>query len=335
MRILFGVNGEGMGHAMRSKAILDELIKNHEIKVVAGGRACVFLGKSFDVSRIGYLRIIYRNNSASYFLTFFRNMLLFPFIVFYNLRLIKIMFKFKPETVITDFEPFTCYLALIFGKKLISIDNQHITNTKIELREIIEKLIVKIFIPKANYYLVTTFFYPPVIKKNTYLFPPINRKEILKAKPKEENFILVYQTSKSNKKLVSILKTINHRFIISGFDKKGIEGNITFRKPDEKQFIKDLKNCKAVITNGGFTLVGEALYLGKPILSLPVKRQFEQKLNAYYLDKLGYGKYCKETTKEDIWEFISNIERYKKNLMKYKREDNSRIIKKIKEIIRQ
>ena len=34
MRILYGVVGEGMGHAMRSGVILDHLTKNHEVQVV-------------------------------------------------------------------------------------------------------------------------------------------------------------------------------------------------------------------------------------------------------------------------------------------------------------
>jgi len=39
MRILYGVVGEGMGHAMRSRVILDELVKEHQVQVVVSGRA--------------------------------------------------------------------------------------------------------------------------------------------------------------------------------------------------------------------------------------------------------------------------------------------------------
>ena len=44
MRILYGVVGEGMGHATRSLVILGHLLeKEHEIKVVVSGRAHAFL----------------------------------------------------------------------------------------------------------------------------------------------------------------------------------------------------------------------------------------------------------------------------------------------------
>ena len=34
MRILYGVVGEGMGHATRSRVLLEELTKEHEVHIV-------------------------------------------------------------------------------------------------------------------------------------------------------------------------------------------------------------------------------------------------------------------------------------------------------------
>ncbi len=333
MRILYSIAGEGMGHAARSKPIIEELQKSHKIKVTAGGRAYSFLKKRFNTSRIGFFRIIYRKNKVSYFLTYFNTILKFPFILLYNLKLIPIILKFKPDLIITDFEPFACYFSLIFNKKCINIDNQHIINTKLKKNLLFEKLIVKLIIPKANYYLVTTFFYPQIIKKNTFLFPPINSKEIIKAPSKEGNHILVYQTSKSNKKLLPTLTSINQNFIVYGFNKDKQIKNVKFKKFNQKEFVKDLANCKAVITNGGFTLIGEALHLKKPILSIPIKKQFEQKTNAVYLKKAGYGTYCQETNKKNIERFLSNLNKYKDNLKNYKKQDNSKLFKKLKQLL--
>ena len=260
-------------HAIRSKAILTELVKKHDVKVVAGGRAAAFLSKFFDVSKIGFFRILYRNNAVSNSLTFFHNLLKFPFVWLYNLKVIWIMFKFKPEVVITDFEPFSCYAALLFGKKCISVDNQHIINCKLKAKwsfdRFVSWLIIKSITLKADYYLVTTFFYPPVKKKRTYLFPPINREGIINAKPKKGNHILVYQTSESNKRLVPVLKNIKDKFIVYGLNKDKNLGNVTLRKFSENGFINDLTNAKGVICNGGFTTLGESLYLMKPVLSIP------------------------------------------------------------------
>jgi hypothetical protein len=47
-----------------------------------------------------------------------------------------------------------------------------------------------------------------------------------------------------------------------------------------------------VICGGGHTLISEALYLGKPVLSFPIRFAGEQEVNAAYLDRLGYGMGC-------------------------------------------
>ena len=45
MRILYGVVGEGMGHAIRSRVVLDELVQRHDVQVVVSGRAHDYLAK--------------------------------------------------------------------------------------------------------------------------------------------------------------------------------------------------------------------------------------------------------------------------------------------------
>jgi len=47
MNILYGVPGEGMGHATRSKVVIDFLLKEHNVQVVSSARAYQFLLKSF------------------------------------------------------------------------------------------------------------------------------------------------------------------------------------------------------------------------------------------------------------------------------------------------
>ena len=73
MRILYGVVGEGMGHAMRSGVILDHLTKNHEVQVVVSGRAHDYLVKRaserLSVRKIWGLSIVYEDNEVQNFRT--------------------------------------------------------------------------------------------------------------------------------------------------------------------------------------------------------------------------------------------------------------------------
>ena len=48
MNILYGVVGEGMGHATRSKVILDHLYPQHRILIVASGKAHDYLTRFYS-----------------------------------------------------------------------------------------------------------------------------------------------------------------------------------------------------------------------------------------------------------------------------------------------
>ena len=69
MKILYGIVGEGMGHATRSKVTLDELCaQGHEISIVVSGRAHAFIARQFadrpnvTIEEIHGLTLDYDNN---------------------------------------------------------------------------------------------------------------------------------------------------------------------------------------------------------------------------------------------------------------------------------
>ena len=343
-KILYGIAGEGMGHAVRSKVIIEHLLKKHNLIIVSSRKPYEFLSRHFDnVYDIHGLHLSYKNNKVQSLKTFFQNAYKLPKGSYYTFKkLMRVIKNFKPDVVISDFEPFTSLISNFFNVSLISVNNNHMmANCKLKIPKryykdyLAAKLVIKSFITRADYYLIHTFFYPKIKKKNTFLFPPILRDEILEAKVKNKEHILVYQTSKTNKKLKKILKNINQKFIIYGFDIDKEEENLIFKKFSEKEFIKDLTACKALITNGGFCSITESVHLGKPVLSVPIKKHFEQILNAIFVDKLGYGEFHRKLKVDKIKDFISNIDIYKENLKKYKREDNSRILEKLDIILNQ
>ena len=69
-RILYGLCGEGLGHASRSRILIHHLKKHHEVFVVAGGKAYGFLSKEFDtIEDIVSARFIYKNNKVRLLIT--------------------------------------------------------------------------------------------------------------------------------------------------------------------------------------------------------------------------------------------------------------------------
>ncbi len=331
--IFYGVCGEGNGHATRAKIIIDELKKNHRVSIFSYGKGYASLKRHFPVRRIHGFRLYYINNTLSSFLTAVLNILKFPLMVLFSFRYISAFLFEKPAVVITDFEPFILYWAKIFCVPCVSIDNQHsITNTQIDeingtLVGMHARTVLCSFFPYPTETMITTFFYPLVIKKRTTLVPPLIRPAILNATPVRGKHILVYQTSPSYKKLPSVLKKLPQEFIVYGYGegaKERKEKNLLFRKFNEEQYIVDLRTADAVIINGGFMVLSEALYLQKPIFAVPIKRQFEQIVNGHYLNKLGYGRAVKEIMVENFTQFLEKKEQYRKNIKRINWDKNKK-----------
>lgn len=339
-RIIYSVCGEGMGHAIRAKVILHHLTKKHEVHIFASDRAYTYLSQHFDnVYEIGGFNTVYEDNEVQNTKTFIKGMKDLPGDLKKSLRLMYSVAKaVKPQVIISDFEFYSNLLSKILRLPLISLDNMHVlTQAELDVpsefrtERIAAEGVVRSFIQLPAVYLITSYFYPPLKnpEKSKY-FPPVLREEIMNLKPYKGDHVLVYQTSDSNWKLLEILKKFDDEFIVYGFHQEGRDENLRFKKFNEDEFFQDLAQARAVITNGGFTLISEALYLGKPVLSVPVKKQFEQILNAIYLERLGYGEFHQDLEEEDIANFLSNLEKYRKNIdLTFKHDNNQSILEEL------
>ncbi len=338
--ILYGVNGEGSGHSTRAKEVISHLqAKGHTVHVVSFDRGLRNLSESFEVTEIYGFRLAYVNNRMRYKRTVAKNLVSAPKAARSLARLMRLAEAWKIELVITDFEPLTCHVGRRKHLPVIAIDNQHcLTNTKAETPRhhrrdaAAVKLITRLMTPRADAYLVLSFFPAPIRKRKTFVFPPIVRSEILQKKPSDGDSILVYVTSPSPD-LDKLLKSVRCQFVAYGFGRDGEDGNVIFKKPSLDGFMEDLARCKAVVANSGFSLVSEALYFGKPYLAVPVKNQFEQIYNAHHLDKMGYGAYWPELNKERLESFLFNVPVFRENLVGYQRQGNKALLEKLDSLI--
>jgi uncharacterized protein (TIGR00661 family) len=338
--ILYGVNGEGSGHSTRAKEVITHLRqRGHNLHVVSFDRGLRNLRESFPVEEIFGLQLAYVNNRVRYKRTVASNLMKAPRAARSLKQLSRLVDEQGIDVVVTDFEPLTCHTGHRKGLPVIAIDNQHaLTNTRLSLPRGYQRdaaavrLLTRIMTPRADAYLVLSFFPAPIKRKNTFLFPPIVRREVLSTIPQTGDYALVYVTSPA-KELAALLRQVRCKFIAYGFGAEGQEGNITFKKPSMDGFLRDLAGARAVIANAGFSLVSEALHLGKPYLAIPVRNQFEQTLNAYYVDKLGYGAWWKELSREKIDSFLFNLPVYTENLQSYPRAGNGALLAKMDELI--
>jgi len=338
--ILYGVNGEGAGHSTRAKEVLTHLREQgHILHVASFDRGLRNLSDNFEVTEIFGFHFAYVNNRVRYKRTLAKNLMTMPRAA-RSVRLLKdLITNRKIDLVITDFEPLTCHVGHSRDLPVISIDNQHcLTNAAISYPRqyrrdaAAAKLVTRLMTPHADAYLVISFFEAPVKKRNTFLFPPILREVILNTVPTQQEHVLVYVTSPAPM-LSKTLSTVREKFIAYGFDREGKDGNILYKKPSLDEFLRDLTGAKAIVANSGFSLVTEALHLGKPYLAVPVEHQFEQIFNAYWLQKTGYGAYWEDLNKERVESFLYNLPLYGEKLADYPRQGNGVLLAKLDQLI--
>jgi|HubBroStandDraft_2_1064218.scaffolds.fasta_scaffold46945_3 uncharacterized protein (TIGR00661 family) len=345
MKILYGVNGEGMGHAMRAAVVGNFLeSRGHDLQFVSSsGRALKFLesrwpGKVISCVGLGINMAV--GNSVSPLATFLGNAakqyLASPWLHLATAAQVRI-----PDVVISDFDYWSARYAGLLGKPLIAIDNIHFLSKCAHPKEFILNdrqaaalmyPVVSSAVPKADRYLVTTFASAPILKSNASLHLPIIRQEIQREVSFLGNHVVSYFNDKADHRSLlgafAALPGVEFRcYGLGGVYEKRQSGNITVLPMSEEGFIGDLASCKACIGGAGFTLVSEAIFLKKPMLAVPFGGHFEQILNANYLEKLGYGERGRGAlSAEQVAGFLSRAPAYQENLAGFQHDGNAELL---------
>ncbi|NOZ80869.1 MAG: hypothetical protein GXP63_04300 [DPANN group archaeon] len=325
-RIWYSVCGEGRGHAIRSEAVIRHLLKKHEVLITSYGNAKDVLSSHFGDRVHPIEGPSWIHGQGKIFLV--QSGLVYLFNIPRLLRRVKEQLLptirlFGPDLLISDFESTAEHLANHLGLPTIAIDNIQAMD-KCRLPGQVpppwfHNLALRLLHPKADHYFILDYAgAEPKEPGITTMIPPILREDIVSMKGKTRNrgFVLVYQTAFTDDTLFPVLNQIDRQFHIHGTAKKGREGNLLFRGFDEQAFFEDLKDCEYIITNGGFGLLSEAIFLKKPVFSMLIHEYYEQEYNAAAMKKKGYGNYTRRLTQEDLLNFEQNLEKYRKNLKK-------------------
>lgn len=348
MRILYGLPSEGMGHATRSKVIIEHLMQSHDVYIVTSNQAYTFMQQYFpnNVIQIEGFHLAYTQNRVSIHQTVLQTLRKAPYQIKKNIKqYLQYVHQLKIDCVISDFESFSWMYAKLHRKPLISIDNmQIIDRAHIQIpipRSVlasfyVAKQIIKAKVPGAQQYLITSFFYPEIRLPHTQYISPIIRPEIVAAKPSWSNHMVVYQRVLSLSQLLPILQAIpDQLFYVYGISEHGTYANVVCKPFSNEGFIADLVSAKGIITQGGFSLLSEAVYLQKPVLSMPIPKQFEQWYNAQNIQSLGYGMATTILDLNTIQKFIAAIPQLQKNLAGYSQHGNQQALATIDRVIRQ
>ncbi len=341
-RIVYGVSGEGSGHSSRARVVLEHLIDaGHQVKVVTYDRGVRNLEPDFDIFETVGLHIASANNRVAPLKTLLSNLGRLPQ-GHKKLELLRrdIFKAFRPQVVMTDFEPMCAYLAHHYDLPLITIDNQHRlrymqydTPAPLKNDRRLTVQIIRAMVPKPDISLVTTFYFGELKNSRTFLFPPLLRSKVQRLKPSQNDTILVYLTSGFETFIKMLMRFSREHFIVYGQGDQGSNGNLTFKAPSTDGFLQDLAGCKAVMATAGFTLITESMHLKKPYLALPMSGQFEQAINAVFLEKLKCGVNLFRPTEAGIGDFLYRLPEMHDALSDQQKFDNRPLLNKVDELL--
>ncbi len=203
MRILYGVNGEGMGHATRSRVVIDSLLERHDVRVVSSGNAYGFLSETLPhVDEIFGPKFAMEEGQIRRWATVVENLRSLGHELPKTVReWVARTKEWRPEVVITDFEPLSAAYSRYSRTPLVAVDNINMLDRCHHDEEIvggeredflIAKAVTHSMVPGAVEYVVTTFFEPPIARACTTLVPPIVRPEIEAATSEHGDHLVVY-----------------------------------------------------------------------------------------------------------------------------------------------
>ena len=337
MRILYGAVGEGLGHATRSRVVAEHLIaQGHEVKMAASGRALPYLREHLpDVEEIWGLSFVLEHGEVKAWKTFAANVRGAVRGVPDDWRRGAALARtFAPELVLTDFDGFTYLYAKVHRLPVISVGNiQMVDRCKHDAgilrgvrRDYLEaRAFVGRKLPRADRFLITTFFHPPIRKQRTTLVPSILRPEILAARPESGTHLVVY--GRIGETATAALRASGVPCRVYGA-RDGLtadeeDGNLRYRPFSNEQFVDDLSACRGVVASAGFSLMSEVVYLRKPMLALPLAGQFEQEMNARYLERLGYGAAATALDEPALERFLDGESAHAEALADYEQDGNA------------
>lgn len=293
-RILYGVHGTGHGHAIRALAVA-RLFPEHEFLFVSHGDGLALLGREHRVYECANPETIVAAHRVAPLATLAR-LARFASERKDLLRGVReALGEFRPDVAIADYEHFVPLAAREAGVPSLSLDHQHViplcrgqvpwfrrpdyVATIWALRGLFSA---------TDASLVTSFFEPPE-RSRVRVLPPLLRPEVLRREASEGGHVLAYQGYPSFAGFVPFLKTLGHPVVAYGVGPAGRDGNVEVKVASEEGFLDDLASCRYVVCGGGHSLIAEALYYGKPVMSFPIRHAIEQYLNAWNVQHLGYG----------------------------------------------
>lgn len=338
-KILIGICGIGNGHINRQLCVIEELLKDENVKLVVATskEKKKFIEKQdsrIKVFEVDIPWITCNKNGVDYkdCLIKYKNKSIDQFKSFLEFA-IKVEDEFcsKPDLIITDYEPNVAQYAYASNVPLIGMEQQskfiYIDEIALNNSSIKEEIYrINYFFPKYDKKIISSFF-PVKIKEhsNILIVPPIipELKKYKKSMSKVVVYFSPYSENENYEKILKILEKIEgytfNVYTSNDYSYLNLSKKIKILK-FSSEFKKDLSTCCCLLTTAGHQLLSEAISLNVPSYVFPLNT-YEQKYNALMVEKYKLGVIAKEITVDEILSFFEKCDEISSNIKIYKNKN--------------
>lgn len=283
MKILYAIQGTGNGHIARAEDIIPALRQYGKVDIlVSGAQADIRLECPVDYRSKGLSFYFGKSGGVDLLKTFGRN----------NAKDIYKEIKSFPvekyDVVINDFEPITAWACIQKRIPCVGLSHQsallsHYT-PKPKAYDPVGDWIIRNYAPVKSY----VGFHFSSFDRN--IFTPVVRARVRNSVVSDNGHYTVYLPAYDDKKLLPVLNkfpTVRWH-VFSKHTKSSYHiGKISVYPVNNEEFTASMTSSTGVLCGAGFETPAEALYLGKKLVVVPMKRQYEQHYNAAALKQMG------------------------------------------------
>lgn len=304
MNILYGIQGTGHGHISRARELLPELRNHASVDVMISGHASQLTLDDITYQKYG-ISLTYDSNGGVAVFDTLRDFRPMRFVT--DVRSIPLS---NYDLVISDYEPVSAWSAKLQNVPVVGLSHQAAflsPNTpRPQTKSLVAEALLRHFAP-ADYPL--GFHFQPY---DDFVAPPIIRKAIRELVVNQANHITVYLPAYHHRVLQELFASFSHvewHIFSPSCTEAHQSKNCLIHPISNKRFLDSFASCRGVICNAGFETCAEAMYLGKKLLAVPIRNQYEQACNAAALQQLGVTTMdCLEDQQQEIWNWLETKE---------------------------
>ena len=284
-RVLYAIQGTGNGHLSRALDVVPLLqARCEQLDVlVSGPPADLPLPFEVKYQTQGMGFVFGKNGGINFVKTFLQ---------FNSVRFLHEVRHLAVESydlVISDFEPVSSWACKLREVPCVALSHQSAVLHPAAPRPADEdpagRAVLKYYAPSTAQYGFHFQAYAPGI------YTPVIRQQVRELNPANEGHYTVYLPAFEEEILVERLQYLSRAVRWEVFSKHSTApaeyGNVRVWPVSGAAFLASLARAAGVLCGAGFETPAEALYLGKKLLVVPMKQQYEQQCNAAALAQMG------------------------------------------------